>query len=164
MVSTAEDIDPMAKILLIEDSRIIQMGIRSALTRAGHEVMVANDGLEGLASAGRFLPDLILLDMMLPSLSGTDVLSALKEQSSTKSIPVFVLSGLSQQNAPKLLRAGAARYFEKSDSLFAHGFAPLVRAIHEFAAGWALIAKTTDQPRLSSPLCAAVPQPRRQGR
>ena len=125
----------MVKILLIEDSRMIQMGIKSALARAGYEVMVANDGREGLASAGQFLPDLILLDMMLPNLSGTEVLSALKEQSSTKSIPVFVLSGLSQQNGPKLLLAGATKYFEKSDSLFSHSFAPLVQAIHEFAAG-----------------------------
>jgi DNA-binding response OmpR family regulator len=117
------------KILVIEDSRLLEAGLRRALTKAGHEVILTADGQEGLDTARRVRPDLVLLDMMLPGLAGTDVLEALKSQPSTSDIPVFVLTGLSQKNEEKLLNAGAARYFEKSDLLLRHNFASLVAAI-----------------------------------
>ena len=65
-----------------------------------------------MANAG--LPDIILLDMMLPKISGPDVLKTLKESSATRDIPVIVLSSMSQKNEEKLLSEGAAAYFEKS--------------------------------------------------
>jgi CheY-like chemotaxis protein len=117
------------KVLVIEDSRILQAGIRRALTKAGHEVILSSDGQEGLDTARMLLPELVLLDMMLPTLAGTDVLKALKSNPATRSIPVFVLTGLAQKNEEKLLHAGAARYFEKSDFLLGHNFASLVDAI-----------------------------------
>ena len=113
------------RILVIDDSRIIQSGIRRALAKAGHEVTVAGDGNEGLSAARHALPDLIMLDMMLPGMSGTEVLSALKKDSTTKEIPVIVLTGLSQKNESKLLEAGAMKYFEKSDRFFDHNFSTL---------------------------------------
>ena len=57
---------------------------------------------------------MILLDMLLPKLSGPDVLRKLKESPATAAIPVIVLSSLSQKNEKKLLEDGAAAYFEKS--------------------------------------------------
>ena len=60
------------------------------------------------------LPDIILLDMMLPKISGPDVLKALKANPATMDIPVIVLTSLSQMNEEKLLHEGAAAYFEKS--------------------------------------------------
>ena len=116
----------LMRILIIDDSRIIQSGIRRALAKAGHEVTVAGDGIEGLSAARQVLPDLILLDMMLPGMSGTEVLSALKKDSTTKEIPVIVLTGLSQKNESKLLKAGAAKYFEKSDRFFDNNFSALL--------------------------------------
>jgi CheY-like chemotaxis protein len=117
------------RILIVDDSRIIQSGIRRALAKAGHEVTVASDGNEGLNAACHALPDLILLDMMLPGMSGTEVLSALKKDSTTKDIPVIVLTGLSQKNESKLLKAGATKYFEKSYHFLDHNFAALVEEI-----------------------------------
>jgi CheY-like chemotaxis protein len=117
------------RILIVDDSRLMQSGMKRALVKSGHEVILAGDGKGGLAAARQNLPDIILLDMMLPTMSGTEVLSALKEDPSTKDIPVFVLSGLSQKNEDKLLKAGAARYFEKSNSLLEHNFANLVEAV-----------------------------------
>jgi CheY-like chemotaxis protein len=117
------------RILIIDDSRIIQSGIRRALAKAGHEVSVASDGNGGLNTARQTLPDLILLDMMLPGVSGTEVLSTLKGEPATKDIPVFVLSGLSQRNADKLLKAGAAKYFEKSARFFDHNFSALLEEV-----------------------------------
>jgi CheY-like chemotaxis protein len=59
-------------------------------------------------------PDIILLDMMLPKISGQEVLRALKANPATMGIPVIVLTSLSQRNEEKLLSEGAAAYFEKS--------------------------------------------------
>lgn len=117
------------KVLLIEDSRTLQAAIRRALAKAEHEVILSTDGQEGLDAARSVLPDLLLLDMMLPTLPGSDVLQALKSHPATSSIPVFVLTGLSQKNEEKVLRAGAARYFEKSDFLLGHNFESLVKAV-----------------------------------
>lgn len=122
------------KILMIEDSRTVQTGIKRALAKAGHDVLLANDGPEGIDVAQQTTPDLILLDMMLPTMMGPAVLEALKARSATKDIPVFVLSGLSQKNEEKLLHAGAARYFEKSDLLLNQQFSPLIDAINGLGA------------------------------
>jgi len=62
------------KILLIDDSRFLRISNERALTRAGHQVTTASDGEEGLRLAIDQHPDLIVLDMMLPKLSGPDVL------------------------------------------------------------------------------------------
>ena len=117
------------KILLIEDSKFQRVANERALIKAGYGVINAVDGEEGLRIARKNIPDLILLDMMLPNMSGTDVLSALKQDPSTRDIPVFVLSSLSQKNEARLLRAGAAGYFEKSNTFMEHNFASLVASV-----------------------------------
>jgi CheY-like chemotaxis protein len=61
----------------------------------------AGDGDEALLMAGEKLPDLILLDMMLPKMSGPGLLKALKKEPATDAIPVVVLTGLSQANAER---------------------------------------------------------------
>src|SRR5271166_5386381 len=90
------------------------MANERALTRAGYQVCTAGDGEEALRVANDKLPDIILLDMMLPKITGPDVLKALKANPATKAIPVMVLTSLSQANEEKLLSEGAAAYFEKS--------------------------------------------------
>ena len=117
------------KILVIEDSRVLQAGIKRELTKAGHQVSISSDGQAGLDAARTLLPDLVVLDMMLPTLAGTEILAALKGDPATSGIPVFVLTGLAQRNQEKLMHAGAAGYFEKSDFLLSHNFASLVEAI-----------------------------------
>lgn len=103
------------KVLLVEDSTFLRLASERALMRAGYEVSTAGDGEEALLVANRKLPDVILLDMMLPKLSGPEVLKALKSNPATNSIPVIVLSSLSQRNKEKLLQEGAEAYFEKSE-------------------------------------------------
>jgi DNA-binding response OmpR family regulator len=82
------------KVLLIEDSRFQRMANGRALARAGYDVVYGADGEDGLGAARESIPDLILLDMMLPKMSGLDVLRALKGDALLKHIPVIVLSGL----------------------------------------------------------------------
>jgi len=104
----------MARILLVEDSKFQQIATGRALQRVGHTLFSAGDGDAALLIARKETPDLILLDMMLPKRSGEDVLKALKADPATKSIPVIVLTGLSQKNANRLVADGATSFFEKS--------------------------------------------------
>ena len=102
------------KVLLVEDSKLLRLVNERALTKAGYTVSTAGDGEEALLVAQDKLPDVILLDMLLPKLSGPEVLRKLKEIPATAGIPVIVLSSLSQKNEKKLLEEGAAAYLEKS--------------------------------------------------
>jgi CheY-like chemotaxis protein len=104
----------MKSILLVEDSRFLRQATEQTLVRAGYRVVTASDGEEALRVACATTPDLILLDMLLPKLGGTEVLRTLKTTPLTVHIPVIVLSGLSQKNEIKLKKIGAAAYFEKS--------------------------------------------------
>jgi CheY-like chemotaxis protein len=101
-------------VLLVEDSKSQQIALERSLTKAGFTVVIAQDGEEGLRIAGQALPDLILLDMLLPKLGGPQLLQSLKGDPLTAGIPVIILSSLSQQNEEKLKNAGAAAYFEKT--------------------------------------------------
>ena len=103
-----------SKVLLVEDSKFLRMANEHALSRAGYLVSTAADGEEALRVAQDNLPDVILLDMLLPKISGPEVLKALKVNPATMNIPVIVLTSLSQKNEEKLLHEGAAAYFEKS--------------------------------------------------
>ena len=105
---------PKATILLVEDSKIQRMQSERILSKAGYTVLNANDGEQALQLARANLPDLILLDMLLPKLGGEQVLQMLKADAATAHIPVIALSGLTQSNEAKLMQAGAAGYFEKS--------------------------------------------------
>jgi len=102
------------KILVVEDSKFLRVAVERALARANYTVICASDGEEALRFAREALPDAILLDMLLPKLSGQEVLKALKKDPATAAIPVIVLTSLSQKNAKQLEKDGAAAYFEKS--------------------------------------------------
>ena len=102
------------KILLVEDSKPIRRENERALLKAGYEVVCAVDGESALRFAQDEKPDLILLDMILPKMSGPEVLLRLKIDPATADIPVVVVSSLSERNREKLIEAGAEDYLEKS--------------------------------------------------
>ena len=118
-----------ATVLLIDDSKFLRKANELALVRFGYAVMTASDGDEGLAIASEKVPDLIVLDLMLPKLSGAQLLQALKENPGTAHIPVVVLSSLPISNAAKLQTAGAAAYFEKAKLGIENGSTALIQAI-----------------------------------
>src|SRR6202158_4150511 len=100
---------PKSKVILVEDSKFIRVANERALSKAGYQVSTAADGEEALRVASDKLPDVILLDMMLPKITGVEVLRGLKANPATVDIPVIVLSSLTQMNEEKLLSEGAAR-------------------------------------------------------
>jgi DNA-binding response OmpR family regulator len=100
-------------ILLVEDSKLQKLACERVLYRAGYLVLYAADGEEGLRLAQESVPDLILLDLLLPGIGGEEVLYALKRNLRTESIPVVVLSSLPATKSVELKAAGAADYFEK---------------------------------------------------
>jgi CheY-like chemotaxis protein len=77
----------METILPVEDSKFLRAATERILTRVGYRVICAVDGDEALELAGGSLPQLILLDMLLPKLSGPEVLRSLKENGLTAHIP-----------------------------------------------------------------------------
>jgi CheY-like chemotaxis protein len=117
------------KILLIEDSKFQRIANERALVKAGYGVIQAGDGEEGLRKARKDIPDLILLDMMLPKVSGLDVLRALKGDVLVKHIPVIVVSGLGHANEAKLLKEGAAAFVLKTEKSFENNSSLLISAV-----------------------------------
>ncbi len=89
------------KILVTEDDKFLVNVLLSKLSKEGFEVIHAFDGEEALAKVREKKPDLILLDLILPVKDGFDVLKELKENETTKNIPVIILSNLGQDEDVK---------------------------------------------------------------
>lgn len=104
----------MAKILVIDDSRLIAHVAKTILTKLGHEVILAQDGLAGLKAARSERPDLILLDLIMPVLDGYEVCRRLKEEINTGAIPIIMLTSKSEPaDKVKGLQMGALDYVAK---------------------------------------------------
>ena len=82
----------MSSILLVEDNRDYAATLRANLEREGYEVAVAATGLEGLERAKASMPDLIILDLMLPAMNGFTVLQRLRDEG--REIPVLIMTAL----------------------------------------------------------------------
>jgi len=104
----------MARILVIEDDTSISHLVRMVLEGGGHEVLLADDGSRGFATARRRSPDAIVLDVMMPYMDGFAVLEALREDERTSTIPVVMLSAEATPGyAQRLVDAGAYAYLTK---------------------------------------------------
>ena len=102
------------KILVVEDEPDIAALVAYQLTRNGFRVETALDGLEALKIVEREIPDLIILDRMLPGISGDEVLSSLKNEPETSKIPVLVLTAKKEQKQKIIgLELGADDYLTK---------------------------------------------------
>jgi two-component system phosphate regulon response regulator PhoB len=85
------------RILIIEDERQLSEVLTYNLQREGYEVSAAHDGQEGLRKAQTLLPDLILLDLMLPVMNGLDVCRELRSGDRTKEIPIIILTAKAEE-------------------------------------------------------------------
>jgi two-component system, OmpR family, alkaline phosphatase synthesis response regulator PhoP len=104
------------RILLVEDDRFLRRACETSLRQRGFTVIAAADGEEGLRLARAEHPDLILLDLLMPKLSGVEVLRALKADVGTKAIPVLILSNSSrEQDVSEVISLGAVAYWVKAN-------------------------------------------------
>jgi len=106
----------MKTILFIEDEPTLQKTVGQVLEEEGYQVKNALDGEIGLQMAKEFKPNLILLDLILPKKDGFEVLKELKQDKTTKDIPVIILTNLeSGPDVEKALSLGATTYLVKAN-------------------------------------------------
>ncbi len=104
----------MGKILIVDDSRLIAHVAKTMLTKRGHEIIVAQDGKAGLEAAKSEKPDIILLDVIMPIMDGYEVCEHLKEDDSTKEIPIIMVTSQAEAaDKVKGLELGALDYVTK---------------------------------------------------
>lgn len=104
----------MARILIVDDSPSQLMGIRRIVEKLGHEALTAEDGAAGVDVAKRELPDLILMDVVMPNLNGFQATRSINRDPATKHIPV-VLVTTKDQDTDRVwgMRQGAKAYITK---------------------------------------------------
>ncbi|MGE5197434.1 MAG: response regulator [Deltaproteobacteria bacterium] len=102
----------MEKILLADDDAEVREIAKEILTKEGYEVSVAKDGDEALNLARQEKPDLIILDYLMPGLSGIEVCQILKKEEATKNIPVLMVTAHPAEKQ-RSLSAGAADFITK---------------------------------------------------
>lgn len=106
----------MKKILLVEDDRSIRRALEFGMKRDDITLLVAEDGEQGIETARRERPDLILLDLVLPKVNGFGVLKELKAHDETKDITIIVFSNLSQAtDRDQVMALGAKDFLIKSN-------------------------------------------------
>jgi two-component system, cell cycle response regulator DivK len=102
------------KILIVEDHPDVRRVLTLSLSRLGYEILEADTGGSGITLTLSESPDLVLIDLSLPDVSGLEIARAIKQNSRTAEIPLVALSGHSEQElAPKALEAGMAAYLVK---------------------------------------------------
>ena len=102
------------QVLLIEDEPNIAEAIRFILGRHGWDVVVRGDGPSGLAAVADLAPDLVILDLMLPGISGMDVLHRLRADPATRDLPVMMLTAKGQgRDREAATRAGVSAFMTK---------------------------------------------------
>lgn len=104
----------MPRVLLVEDNEMNRDMLSRRLTRRGFDIVVAEDGIEGVRLASEAQPDLILLDMSLPGLDGWEVARRLKADAATHAIPIIALTAHAMAgDRERALQAGCDDYDTK---------------------------------------------------
>ncbi|UUL83819.1 response regulator transcription factor [Sphingomonas qomolangmaensis] len=104
----------MSLILIADDDELLAALVRYKLEAAGHRVIVAENGAAALAAVEQDRPDLVVLDAMMPMLTGFEVLARLKHDRATAGLPVIMLTARrSEDDVAAALRGGAADYLTK---------------------------------------------------
>ena len=104
----------MARILIVDDSPSQLMGIRRIVEKLGHDALTAEDGAAGVEAAKREIPDLILMDVVMPNLNGFQATRSITRDPATKHIPVILVT-TKDQDTDRVwgMRQGAKAYITK---------------------------------------------------
>ncbi|WNJ99902.1 response regulator [Thalassospiraceae bacterium LMO-JJ14] len=104
----------MGKILVVDDEELIRDILRQILQQDGHEVIEAGDGDTAIKTARDVRPDLIVLDMVMPKMTGLEIAPVLRSHPGTKNIPIIALTGSrSPETTEDIHNAGCDRYIAK---------------------------------------------------
>ena len=148
----------MTKIMVVEDDQSLREIYSIRLTAEGYEVCSAGDGEEALAIAVKERPDLVISDVMMPKISGFDMLDILRSTPETKNIRVIMMTALSSDDQRKRgENLGADKYLVKSQV----GIEDVIAAVHEVlggAAGAPMPAQPTP-PEIPASQQMTIPQP-----
>jgi len=105
----------MKKILIIEDDKFLRELMVRKLSQENFEIIEAIDGEEGIKKIKDVIPDIVLLDLILPGIDGFEVLAKIKEDATTTSIPVIILSNLGQrEDVERGMKLGAIDFLVKA--------------------------------------------------
>ena len=103
------------KVFIVEDDQMISDLVAAKLSLSGCIPYSTTNGAEAIAMAEIYTPDIIILDLMLPGMTGEEILTALKSREDLKSIPVVIFSNKSEESIKeKVMKLGAARYYVKA--------------------------------------------------
>ncbi|MBQ6147737.1 response regulator [Candidatus Saccharibacteria bacterium] len=145
----------MTKIMVVEDDQSLREIYSIRLTAEGYEVVSAGDGEEALAIAVKEKPDLIVSDVMMPKISGFDMLDILRSTPETKDVKVIMMTALSSDDQRKRgENLGADRYLVKSQV----GIEDVINAVKEVLSGQAKeLAEVAVAP--AAPVATPLPNP-----
>ncbi|HYG06830.1 MAG TPA: twitching motility response regulator PilH [Stenotrophomonas sp.] len=104
----------MARILIVDDSPSQLLGIQRIVEKLGHQTITATDGAAGVEAAKAALPDLVLMDVVMPNLNGFQATRTLKREPTTQNIPVILVT-TKDQDTDRMwgMRQGARAYITK---------------------------------------------------
>ncbi len=106
----------MTKIAIVEDDPVISQMYRMKFEADGFDVQLANNGKKGVALVEHFSPDILLLDLQMPEMSGDEALAEIRKQPWGKDVPVIILTNLGEEEAPKGIRSlGIHGYIVKAE-------------------------------------------------
>ena len=103
----------MKKILVVDDDKAVTTLLERLLSAQGYDVLVASDGLDGMVQVRKHVPDLIILDVMMPEINGYDVCSNLKFDERFKQIPIIVLTSREQELDARIGKLMGISYLHK---------------------------------------------------
>jgi CheY-like chemotaxis protein len=102
------------RVLYVEDDKTLQSSLSQMLEILGYEVVCADNGKQGVEKAESWLPDIILMDMRMPVMSGDQAILVLRSKPATSQIPIFVLSAFTDAKTRDLCKQiGANKFFTK---------------------------------------------------
>jgi DNA-binding response OmpR family regulator len=106
----------MTKIAIIEDDQAISQMYRIKFETEGYEVEIAENGKLGLELVENFRPDIILLDLMMPEMSGDEMLAKLRQTDFGRDVKVIILTNMGEQEAPDILKSlGVSVFIVKAE-------------------------------------------------
>lgn len=150
----------MAKIMLVEDDNSLREIYQARLAAEGYEVVTAKDGEEALATALKERPDLIIADIMMPKVSGFDMLDILRSTPETKNTKIMMMTALSQaEDKARAEKLGADRYLVKSQVTLEDVTREARAILDELDSQAAATVAKVESPPPTPPAPAPTPQP-----